>query len=124
MNRPWMQSPFQLLRMVRGFFRWVRLLGELSPLPHRGPLTGAQAFLQEQEAWIELMRAVQFSDEGSLQVLDGLARRHGASAAQPDETGLDEVLLVEVTPLIWFFHRQKERFPAQSVPHGCAVGLL
>lgn len=118
----WQLSPWHLLGVARSFYRWLRLMARLGAAPERGVFESAHTFLQEREAWVAIMNTIQFHEGGSFEVLDGLARRHGSvlsGASIPDEG-----LLRQLSPLVWFFYSQKERFPEHTVGHGCAVGVL
>lgn len=120
--KDWLGTPLRFLRLIKSFWGWVHLMAELGPDAKDGLFVRAQAFLQERDAWDQLMRAIQFDAQGCDAVLEGLARRHGAVG--PGPLPADEALLDQLDPLIWFFHSQKERFPERTVGHGCALGVL
>lgn len=117
-------SPLSILKSARGFWRWLNLLADLSEGPESGRLQSAYNFLEEREAWANIMNTIQFSERACAEVLEGLAKRHGQAIFQPFDGVPNERLLTQLTPLIWFFYSQKERFPENTVGHGCTISLL
>lgn len=121
---PWKNERQKFTQFVKSITGWIALLTAFARENRRGFLQSARDFLNECDAWFALMQTTQFNESASFYVYEGLAKRHHIGpgdwlADQPDRAALKRVM-----PLIWFFSKQKDRFPEDTLGHGCAIGLL